>query len=742
MSTSEYSKLRAQRDESPNNARLTPDPDFFSGDEDQHDDGRPSAEMASHDRELLDEEEERETLLSRGGATGKFPALFRSGKSTGDPVKIGGLERKRLKRQARRERKGARNGESSELMYEMEEGVGRSDSELSSRNSSQSDQQRLEAVLANKKARRSRIWRRVLIHSSIVVLFLVILFVAYRASKRSSVKYNASLLSNGTHSFAPTTILISLDGFRADFLYRGLTPTLTRFVQGGISPKYMMPSFPSVTFPNHYTMVTGLYPEAHGIVGNTFWDVELQKEFYYTDPDKSLQPFWWGGEPVWLTAEKQGVRTAIHMWPGSEAHIGDIQPAHVDKYNGSEVLSRKTDRIFEFLDLPGPDSPAAKADLPRPQLIAAYVPVVDADGHQYGPNSTEIRQTIMNVDDMLEQILQGLQQRNLTEVVNVVVVSDHGMATTDVERLIQLEDLIEPEELEHIDGWPLYGLRPKKPEDLDRLHKQLQEKAKTNPNIEVYLRDKDMPERYHFSQSERIAPLWIVPNTGWAIVTKDEFDVEQGKLNGDVYHPRGLHGYDHEHPLMRAIFVARGPAFPHKPNSRLEPFQNIELYNIVCDSIGIEPKPNNGTMRLPLKPAGLHSDPSTPENETPADPVGSPASSAMSPSAAPVKSISRSTTVAAVGVTSGVPETPVVGATPTSDVQEPSAIPAMPSVALPTMPPPAPPSTPVANPTEEPWWEWVHDKIEDVEEWVDDLLHPSETPPNGGHGGAYKPDTP
>lgn len=163
----------------------------------------------------------------------------------------------------------------------------------------------------------------------------------------------------------------------------------------------------------------------------------------------------------------------------------------------------------------------------------------------------------------------------------------------------------------------------------------------------------------------------------------------------------------------------------------------------MCDSIGIEPKPNNGTMRLPLKPAGLHSDPGTPEGETPADPVGSPASSAISPSFPPVKSVSTSYTVAPVGVTSDVPETPVLQATPSaSDAQEPPATPAMPSVGLPTTPPPAPPSTPAAAPTKEPWWEWVHDKIEDVEEWVDDLLHPTETPANGGHGGAYKTDTP
>lgn len=378
---------------------------------------------------------------------------------------------------------------------------------------------------------------------------------------------------NGTSFFAPTTILISLDGFRADFLQRGLTPTLNKFIEDGISPQYMLPSFPSVTFPNHYTMATGLYPEAHGIVSNKFWDVSLQKEFHYTHPD-AMEPFWWGGEPLWVTAERQNVRAAVHMWPGSEAHIGHIEPAYVDKYNGSEVLELKVDRVLELLDIPGPLDAAAKDNQPRPQLIAAYVPDVDGDGHQYGPNSTEIRSTIQNADSMLGSILAGLEERNLTGIVNVVVVSDHGMATTDVERLIQLDDLIDPNELSHIDGWPLYGLRPKNPSDLDRLHKQLVENAKKyGDNLEVYLRDKDMPERYHFSNNERIAPLWIVPKAGWAIVQKSEFNIEEAKKNGEVYHPRGLHGYDHEHPLMRAIFIARGPAFPHKPNSRMQPFR-------------------------------------------------------------------------------------------------------------------------------------------------------------------------
>ncbi|EON99050.1 putative ectonucleotide pyrophosphatase phosphodiesterase family member 1 protein [Phaeoacremonium minimum UCRPA7] len=289
----------------------------------------------------------------------------------------------------------------------------------------------------------------------------------------------------------------------------------------------MLPSFPSVTFPNHYTLATGLYPEAHGVVGNTFWDPNLQAEFYYTDPSRSMDPKWWNGEPFWVTAEKQ------------------------DKYNGKEKLSRKVDRIFEFLDRPGMESPNVAVKEMRPQLIAAYVPNVDADGHKYGPNSTEIRSTIRNVDKMLDDMFKGFEQRNLTNIVNVIIVSDHGMATTDITRLIQMEDLIDLDKIAHTDGWPLVGLRPKNPRELQGLYDGLVDKAKTNPNFDVYLRDVNMPERYHFSKNHRIAPLWIVPKTGWAIVTKEEFNIEEAKANDLVYHPRGLHGQsDYMNPAL------------------------------------------------------------------------------------------------------------------------------------------------------------------------------------------------
>jgi predicted AlkP superfamily pyrophosphatase or phosphodiesterase len=279
------------------------------------------------------------------------------------------------------------------------------------------------------------------------------------------------------------------------------------------------------------------------------------------------------------------------MWPGSEAHIPDVEPTYMDKYNGSETLSRKVKRVFEFLDLPGDHDQGPMASSPhrRPQFIAFYVPNVDHDGkicihetlkhmssssigHVYGPNSTEIRQTISAVDSMLAELLEGLRKRNLTEIVNVIVVSDHGMATTSTARVIQLDDIVDLNLIDRVDGWPLQGLRPKDVKGIPQLYQRLRDEASKNPNFEVYLRE-NMPERWHFSHNDRIAPLWIIPKTGWAIAKKEDFDVAQAKAEHRIYMPRGIHGYDNEHPLMRAIFVARGPSFPHKPNSRVLPFR-------------------------------------------------------------------------------------------------------------------------------------------------------------------------
>ncbi|KAM0255819.1 hypothetical protein ACHAQJ_005406 [Trichoderma viride] len=654
---------------------------------------RNSRELLAHDRIVLMEEEELDQLvtnsrrkqeLGRRGSALALPipnpfknlvrksslgSLSTAGSSNENLMtEKGSSQNKKQKRRARRETKRkrlleeAQHGEDGGLMYEMEEGGLKVDSSTGDSSESEEYDRRNLNAFANAKAQRGRSWRRWLfIHSLIAIGFAILVLAAWKLSKGRKSNVKIHLTSNGTALFAPTTIIISLDGFRADFLQRGITPRLNAFVKEGVSPKWMHPSFPSVTFPNHYTLATGLYPEAHGIVGNTFWDPELKAEFHYTDPARSLDPKWWGGEPFWVTAEKQGIQAAIHMWPGSEAHILSKEPTFVDKYNGKEELDTKVSRILGWLDMPGKESGSIEAKDMRPQLIAAYVPNVDSDGHKYGPNSTEIRTTIQKVDMMMDQIFTGLDERNLTDIVNVIVVSDHGMATTDTTRLLQLEDLVDTSKIEHIDGWPLYGLRPKNPDDLQGLYDGLAEKAKSNPNFEVYLRDVNMPERYHFSKNDRIAPLWIVPKTGWAIASKEEFDVVEAKKENLVYHPRGLHGYDHEHPLMRAIFIARGPAFPHPANSQVDAFQNIEVYNLLCDSLGLTPKPNNGTLRLPLKPIGTHD--SADEPKVPEDPVTSYSITSSSSQAAKTKTIERPSVPPKPTTSSAVPLKPTTSST-------------------------------------------------------------------------------
>ncbi|KAF7193393.1 putative pyrophosphatase/phosphodiesterase [Pseudocercospora fuligena] len=501
---------------------------------------RTSDDFRRHDQETISTEEEVKRLLTGSGKNERgLTGLFRRDGKPKDEKRV--PSKRRRKSSWRR----GRGGEDGELMYKVEEGGRSSSTDVSS----DEDSGRPQETPEKHQTKFSRFGRFTIIHLLILILFLGFVYGAYKASQGaepSKPAYVAKTLSNGTHDFAPTTILISLDGFRADFLHRGLTPTLKSLIQQGVSPRYMNPSFPSLTFPNHFTLVTGLHPESHGIVGNSFWDPNMQKGFTYG-----------------------------------------------------------------WLDLPGPQDQGASLETPRPQLIAAYVPNVDSDGHKYGPNSTYIRSTITEVDGMLGKIFKGIEERNLTNVVNIVVVSDHGMATTSNQRVVQLEDLVDTSLIEHTDGWPLFGLRPfdQSEEKLMEIYNEIYAKVHSSEHqgkFEVYLRDKNMPQRYHFSQNDRIAPLWIVPKAGWAIAPKHEFDLATALDRGETYDPLGLHGYDHEHPLMRAIFVARGPAFPHTPGSRLRPFQNTEVYNILCDSLGIEPRPNNGTIRLPFQTDGLH----------------------------------------------------------------------------------------------------------------------------------------
>ncbi|POS82045.1 hypothetical protein EPUL_006724, partial [Erysiphe pulchra] len=416
--------------------------------------GRISHEIQAHDYDTIRHEEELEQLLMQNSQDDNSTSvltqkdlntLFPRNKLNLHQDEL--IEKEILKNEKNRHRNkrkefldaGQNSEEEVELLFEIEEGVLTDSSNGAVEKRKHSHRKRFNL---NQSKSTTTIWQTKYFISCLVTigLFTFLLLTLKLKLKSKGPQLITKMKSNGTTLFAPTTILISLDGFRPDFLNRGITPRLNAMRDEGFAPAYMLPSFPSVTFPNHYTLVTGLYPESHGIVSNLFWDDDLKEKFYYTEPD-AMNKKWWGGEPIWVTAEKQGVKTAVHMWPGSEAHIMDIEPTYLDKFNYKTTIKEKTDRVLELLDKGA--SQDCSDQVSRPQLIAAYVPHVDIDGHFYGPNTTEIRSTISDADNMLNEIYLGLERRNLTDIVNIVVVSDHGMATTDIDRMIQLDDLLD-----------------------------------------------------------------------------------------------------------------------------------------------------------------------------------------------------------------------------------------------------------------------------------------------------------
>lgn len=412
-----------------------------------------------------------------------------------------------------------------------------------------------------------------------------------------------AILTNSTHDFHPTTILISLDGFHPHYISPKLTPNLNKLMHSDYGAPYMVPSFPSSTFPNHWTLITGLYPSEHGIVGNTFYDPQLDKQFVNTDPKKGgLDPdFWQGGEPIWQTAFKQGINSAVHMWPGSEVPGVGIDgggPLEVDRYNGSEVLSSKVKRVMSWLD---------REDInTRPELILTYVPTIDLYGHKYGISGPELTEALSYVDDFIGLMQAELAHRNLDDIVNLIIVSDHGMAPTSNDRLLYLDDIIDMKKLEHVDGWPLFGLRPFKKYSVDVIFKELEKNFNkldetTKSNFQLFKLE-DIPGEWNFGGEAdahnfnyRLAPIWVIPKVGFAVTTHKQME----ESNND-YTPKGVHGYNNTELLMRALFLGTGPYFksqlPDKDTRMIEPFSNTEIYNLLCQTLNIKPAPNNGTF--------------------------------------------------------------------------------------------------------------------------------------------------
>ncbi|KAG0334099.1 hypothetical protein BG004_000560 [Podila humilis] len=374
-------------------------------------------------------------------------------------------------------------------------------------------------------------------------------------------------LSNGTHEFDPTVIVLSFDGLRADYLKRGLTPTLLSVGEQGVKAEFMQPSFPTLTFPNHYTMCTGLYPSSHGIVANMFYDPALNDDFNYRIPEKSWDPKWWGGEPIWETAVRQNQKSGVIMWPGGEA-MRSVPPTYHVRHKSSTPVQAKMDTLLEWLDKPKEE---------RPTVMTVYISEVDTAGHYFGPDSKRLQKALTQVDTALASLLDGLRSRNLDKIINLMLVSDHGMSYVTAATSIYYDDYIDPSELILEESLqPHLGIQTKDPKRLLEIYQTLKDaQFKHNLPFKVYKRE-DIPARYHYASNPRIAPVVVLADPGH-VMTRRDMDVAVV----------GVHGWDNEMEEMRAIFIASGPAFPNQGPQPLPPIENVELYEIIARTAGL-----------------------------------------------------------------------------------------------------------------------------------------------------------
>ncbi len=388
----------------------------------------------------------------------------------------------------------------------------------------------------------------------------------------------AVVMAVGSRAADTPLILISLDAFRWDYpaLHPEETPNLRGLARDGVSARALIPVFPSNTFPNHYTIVTGLYPSHHGIINNVMFDSGLGEFFHYNQPASARDGRWWKGEPIWVTAEKQGRRSACYFWPGSEALIENTRPTYFKTFNKSTPFEERLEEMIGWLK-----QPAGK----RPRLITFYIEDTNGVGHLSGPDSAELIATVKLVDARIGTLAARLKREGL--VANLVIVSDHGMTPCDDQRVVYLDDFVDLARVQVDFEQTVVGLRPIGDYDVPALMRAL---AQLPPQAKAY-RAEDLPARFKIdATSPRVPPVWIVPIEGWQVMRRSLFNLLLAKFD------RGQHGYDPALASMRGIFIAHGPAF--KRGVELEPFENIHLYNLLCAALGLKPAPNDGDDRL------------------------------------------------------------------------------------------------------------------------------------------------
>lgn len=367
-----------------------------------------------------------------------------------------------------------------------------------------------------------------------------------------------------------TVLLVSIDGFRWDYLDRGLTPNLSRLAGEGVRAEALVPVFPTKTYPNHYTIVTGRYPANHGIVGNVLTAPDIGRRLTLWDREAVRDARFYLAEPVWVTLERAGRPTAPLFWPGSEAPINGVRPTYPLPYDGEMPDTARIAWVLERLELP-PER--------RPVFLTLYFSLVDEAGHEYGPEAPETDSAISGADRLIGRVISGLERIGRGDV-TLVVVSDHGMASTGPQRVIWLDehlaaDAMQVDEMSTLlTAWPAPGLE-------DSVYGAL----RRAPRLVVYRRS-ELPERYHL-HGPRVPPILALADEGWTIAQRTPEEPEPEISLGN-------HGYDDTLTSMRGIFVARGPTL--RRGFRAPPFRNIHIHPLLAHLLGVTPPATDGSL--------------------------------------------------------------------------------------------------------------------------------------------------
>lgn len=367
----------------------------------------------------------------------------------------------------------------------------------------------------------------------------------------------------------PPLLLVSFDGFRADYLQRFPMPNLKHLYSQGVLVEELTNVFITKTFPNHYSLVTGLYAESHGILASYMYDPVTHKNFS-TSNDKD--PSWWNqAQPLWLTALDSGYKTAAMMWPGSDVVINNRTATHFFPYNPNVTFQQRLGNVTDWIlgDRKGDGV----------KFAALYWEEPDRSGHLFGPdNTTAMSKALQEVDDNIGLLISELKQTELWGHINILITSDHGMTQCSTERIIQLDDCLLPGNYTLVDQTPVAALLPR--EDPEYVYNLLKDCHK---HMTAYLK-KDIPDRLHYKNNERIQQIILVADEGWTIVQGENNNIRLGD-----------HGYDNSLPSMHPFLAATGPSF--RQDYQIKSLQSVDIYPLMCHLLSVPARPNNGTLK-------------------------------------------------------------------------------------------------------------------------------------------------